>query len=408
MNHNVLLFLLVFSAVPIWTVGQTAVNSDHWAVTDALGRKAVDNEAGTKKKSDKLVGMFYWTWHQMGNDTTYRVKNITNILRENPEAIKDYNHLAWGDRRPGLYYWEEPLLGYYRTTDPWVLRKHAEMLADAGIDVVFLDCTNGEQTFKASYDALFDTWSQAKKDGVNVPKIAFMLHFFNQPPYAAQNLVSLRKLYLDIYRPERHKDLWFYWEGKPCIMAYPDSLGRSGVDKEIADFFTFRPTQPDYVDGPQRIDQWSWLENYPQNGYGETADGKIEQVSVGVAQNAGPLSGGRCSAFNLPGTYGRHFSMEKGFDPRLDGYLYGWNFQEQWDRAFELNPELVFLLRVGMNISLDNGCQSMVGPETHFLLSINTTGSIVAILNRTKGGERKVMFITINWSIMSVSLRGWT
>ena len=33
----------------------------------------------------------------------------------------------------------------------------------------------------------------------------------------------------------------------------------------------------------------------------------------------------------------------KGFDPRVDGYLYGWNFQEQWSRAFELDPELVFV-----------------------------------------------------------------
>ena len=35
--------------------------------------------------------------------------------------------------------------------------------------------------------------------------------------------------------------------------------------------------------------------------------------------------------------------MLNGFDPRVDGYLYGWNFQEQWNRAFELDPELVFV-----------------------------------------------------------------
>lgn len=27
----------------------------------------------------------------------------------------------------------------------------------------------------------------------------------------------------------------------------------------------------------------------------------------------------------------------------MEGYLYGWNFQEQWDRAFEIDPELVFV-----------------------------------------------------------------
>ncbi|MCB5253860.1 MAG: hypothetical protein LHW51_12900, partial [Candidatus Cloacimonetes bacterium] len=62
-----------------------------------------------------------------------------------------------------------------------------------------------------------------------------------------------------------------------------------------------------------------------------------------VAQNAAPETNGHCSAFNLPGAQGRDFSFRNGFDPRVDGYLYGWNFQEQWDRAFEIDPELVFV-----------------------------------------------------------------
>ncbi|MCH3985844.1 MAG: hypothetical protein LKE55_07225 [Prevotella sp.] len=53
------------------------------------------------------------------------------------------------------------------------------MLADAGVDVVFFDCTNGDITWKDSYEALMKTWDKAQKDGVNVPKIAFMLPFFS-------------------------------------------------------------------------------------------------------------------------------------------------------------------------------------------------------------------------------------
>ena len=87
--------------------------------------------------------------------------------------MKDYNHPAWGTSKPGIFFWDEPLFGYYKTTDPWVLRKHAEMLADAGIDVVFCDCTNGTLTYSDSYEALMKTWDQAQKDGVKVPKIAF-------------------------------------------------------------------------------------------------------------------------------------------------------------------------------------------------------------------------------------------
>ncbi|MFA5814540.1 MAG: hypothetical protein WC865_02855 [Bacteroidales bacterium] len=293
-----------------------SVSSDSWAATDALGRKVRDYSAAGEKKNDKFIAMFYWTWHQGVDDTTYQVKNITEIVRKYPGAMKDYNHPAWGDQKPGSFYWEQPLLGYYKTTDPWVLRKHAEMLADAGVDAVFFDCTNASLTWEESYEALMKTWDQAQKDGVNVPKIAFMLPFAPVP----NSLVSLRQLYRDLYKPGRFENLWFVWKGKPCIMGYPD-----------------------YVNGPSRNDQWGWLENYPQHGYVKDQNGKFEQLSVGVSQNASPSTKGHCSAFNLPGSYGRSFSKKNGFDPRIDGYLYGWNFQEQWERAFEVDPELVFI-----------------------------------------------------------------
>lgn len=132
------------------------------------------------------------------------------------------------------------------------------------------------------------TWEQARIDGVNVPKIAFMLPFGPAP----HSLVSLRQLYQDIYKPNRYSDLWFIWKGKPCIMAYPDNLTTDKTDQEIANFFTFRPGQPDYVNGPTRKDQWGWLEMYPQHGYVATDNNNFEQVTVGVAQNANPISKG--------------------------------------------------------------------------------------------------------------------
>ncbi len=106
------------------------IDSDQWSATDALGRK-VNAYAEAGNKRDKFIAMFYWTWHQGEDDTTTTVKNITEIVRKNPEAMKDYHHPAWGKAKPGFFFWEQPLLGYYKTTDPWVLRKHAEMLADA-------------------------------------------------------------------------------------------------------------------------------------------------------------------------------------------------------------------------------------------------------------------------------------
>ncbi len=336
-RKTIAIFIVVALSLGLSTRAQE-VCSDHWAGTDALGRTLRDHaKAGDEK--GKYIAMFYWTWHQGKNDTTATVKNITEIVRQYPEAMKDYNHPAWGEAKPGFFYWEQPLFGYYKTTDPWVLRKHAEMLADAKVDVVFFDCTNGSLTWEDSYEALMKTWDQAQKDGVKVPKIAFMLPF----SYTDHSLTSLRQLYRDVYQPGRYENLWFYWKGKPCIMAYPDNLTDEKNDREIAEFFTFRPGQPDYVDGPKRDDQWGWLENYPQHGYIMQENGKYEQVTVGIAQNAAPETKGHCSAFNLPGSQGRSFSKRNGFDPRVDGYLYGWNFEEQWERAFELDPDLVFI-----------------------------------------------------------------
>ncbi len=320
-------------------LAQQVVCSDYWAATDALGRKVQRYDG---KKKEKTVIMFYWTWHEWEDPEGAEVKNISQIIREFPEARQDANHPAWTEKRPhNNYFWEEPLFGYYRTTDKWVLRKHAQMLADAGVDAVFFDCTNGSFTWDESTDSLLETWNAAQQDGVRVPKIGFMLPFAALP----NSLVSLRHLYERIYKPGRYQNLWFYWKDKPCIMAYPDNLTDSEEDKAIRNFFTFRPGQPDYVDGPfpNRNDQWGWLENYPQHGYVDDGTGKYELVTVGIAQNACPETKGHCSAFNLPGSHSRSYSYQHGFDPRTEGYLYGWNFLEQWDRVFELDPQAVFV-----------------------------------------------------------------
>ena len=331
---------IVAAALVFWSERSSAqaVESDQWAATDGLGRALPGREQTRARRDDRKVAMFYWTWHTSPITDYRRIGNITQILREHPEAIDDYDHPAW-DIGGNSYFWDEPLLGYYKTTDPWVLRKHAEMLADAGVDVVFFDCTNASLTWKSSYDVLIDVWTKAQGDGVNVPKIAFMLPFGP----VDWSLVSLRQLYEDIYKPGRAENLWFYLHGKPCIMAYPDNLTDSPEDRAIRDFFTFRPGQPDIVDGPGRPDQWGWLETYPQHKFVERPDGGCEEMVVCVAQNANDASGGHCCAFNAPGTYGRSYTQQRGQDTREDAYLYGLNIQEQWDYALQCDPDLIFV-----------------------------------------------------------------
>lgn len=335
-------FIFVISLLwaGIYNNCQCQLSSDNWAATDALGRKLPMPDKNSSKRDGKYVAIFYWTWHTERQADYAKVCNITETLGRYPEAVNDYNHPAWGAEHQPCF-WAEPLFGYYRTTDPWVLRKHAEMLADAGVDAVFFDCTNGSFLWKSSYDVLMEVWDKARQDGVRVPKIAFMLPFGPIPDAR----VSIKNLYRDIYAQKRYSDLWFYWQGKPIIMAYPEIVDSDDdpMNKEIREFFTFRPGQPDYVNGPANNTQWAWMEVYPQNKYVTRPDGSCEQVVVSTAQNTCDANGGHCYAFNCDGAYGRSYTKKYGHRKDPDAYLYGYNFQEQWDRAMEIDPDLVFV-----------------------------------------------------------------
>jgi len=310
--------------------------------TDALGRKLPDFTSVGGPKKDKFVGLFYWTWH-----TQPGVKNppfnVTEYLARDPKAIDDFNNPVW-PKRNSPWFWAEPLLGYYLDTDAWVLRKHAEMLADAGVDVIIFDCTNGNITWKESYLKLCEVFTKARKDGVQTPHIAFMLPFWMTP--GGKEIIS--ELYTQLYKPGLYKDLWFMWKGKPLIMAMPELVAdvpgnpdSTAYNRSIRNFFTFRPGQPVYNKGPERPDHWGWLEIHPQHGFVKNENGGFEQVTVGVAQNWSKERG--LTAMNAPGAFGRSYTDAKGQIKEPGAVNNGYNFQEQWDRALEIDPKFIFI-----------------------------------------------------------------
>lgn len=313
--------------------------------TDALGRKLPTYEEVGPLKKDKLVGIFYWTWHTALSKSSDQPYDVTKILKEKPEAIHDYNDPVWpSPSKAGSFFWGEPLFGYYLDTDRWVLYKHAEMLADAGVDMIMFDCTNGSFTWKESYMALAEVFTEARKNGIRTPQIAFMMAF--GPTEGSRE--AIKEIYQDLYKPGLYQDLWFYWKGKPLIMAYPESFievegdeEASGLHREIREFFTFRPGQPVYNMGPQRPDHWGWLEIAPQHGFVKTESGGFEQVTVGVSQNWSKERG--LTAMNAPGSFGRSYTNRNGHSQDPEAVNYGLNFQEQWERALEIDPELVFI-----------------------------------------------------------------
>lgn len=296
--------------------------------TDALGRKLPSFEEVGDVKKDKYVGIFYWTWHYA--QAGYKPNNTTEFLKLYPQAAYDFNNAVWPKNI--MNFWSEPLFGYYVNTDKWVLYRHAEMLADAGVDMIMFDCTNGDFVWKPAYMKLCEVFTEARKNGIRTPQIAFMMGF----AATEASKSAINQVYNDLYKPGLYKDLWFKWKGKPLIMAYPDN-----IDTEIKDFFSFRPGQPVYDKGPERKDHWGWLEIYPQHSFVKNETGGYEQITVSTSQNWTKMRG--LSAMNTPGAFGRSYTNKAGQDSRADAHQYGLNFQEQWDYALKQDVELVFV-----------------------------------------------------------------
>ena len=322
------------------------VMPDTWVFTDGLGRVSVTNADVGDPKEDKTLAMFYWTWHTKAMAAS-GYTDTTKLLEKYPEAKNDYDHAAWAGT--GHYcFWNEPIYGFYTTEDPWVLRRHAELLANAGVDVIFTDNTNGNNTWKPSYTALYKTWDDAQKNGaVNVPKVSYLLPFGANEGSKDQ----LENLYLDIYRPGKYQNLWFYWDEKPMLMAHNGNISSgNNLGKEILNNFTFRGGQPSYRVSSTTAKQWGWLSVFPQalystRGQGGVQHGDIEQMTVGVAVNHNYVTK-EITAMNGVNVMGRSYTTD--YENRYDvegaeASKWGYQFSQQFDYALEVSPQVLFV-----------------------------------------------------------------
>lgn len=317
------------------------VMPDTWVFTDGLGRVSLTNAEVGDLREDKTVSMFFWTWHN-GRPT---VINVNDAAEKYPEAVRDYNHPVW---TPAGFQgsWNEPIYGHYESNDQWVLRRQAELLANAGVDAVLTDNTNGTLTHKSGYTALFESWGDAMDDGVLTPKVSFMLPFAGGDDTNTQ----VRDMYMDFYRKGDYHKLWFYWEGKPVLMARQNAIKTNdNVGKEISDFFTWRGGQAGYVVDKTAYSEWGWLSTYPQAiYYADRYDHKdklVEQITVGVAQNHN-YKLGQISAMSGDFVMGRSYThdyQDRYEKEGKDASKWGYNFAEQFTYALEIDPKMIFI-----------------------------------------------------------------
>jgi hypothetical protein len=294
------------------------LKSDTWEATDGLERSLPGYEEVGPLKKNRHVGIFYFlTANNPGKEGPY---DVSKILAANPENPK------FG---AGAHYWGEPEPGYYLSTDEWVIRQHARLLSDAGVDVIIFDCTNNI-TYPEVTNTIFKVFREMRAVGEGTPDIAFL---------ASEE--SVYQVWDQIYSKGRYADLWSQWKGKPLLLFGQwegiKPMNEVEFPSHIKNFFSMRrswawTTLPWYRN--EGKDMWPWIDHYPQSvGWHEQKD-SAEYVPVAVAQH--PLS-----------NIGRSFS--DGKQPPTDQYDLtpvtgkGLHFAEQWRHALEVDPEFVFV-----------------------------------------------------------------
>ncbi|HPA20217.1 MAG TPA: hypothetical protein PLU30_20880 [Verrucomicrobiae bacterium] len=307
----------VFLGFMVQAVGAPAAGArdpmaDTWVATDALGRTLPDHAACGGPREGKQVGIFYFLWLGEHGAAQGKVHDITKILAANAKDPQ------WGPVHH-FHHWGEPHLGYYRSRDRFVIRKHIQMLSDAGVDVLFCDVTNAF-TYDAVVAELCGVLAEIRATGRVVPRIAFLTN--------SASAKTVQHLYDTVYKAGRFRESWCPWLGKPLLLAPVEGIG-----PEVLDFFTLRQSWAWtrrggwFGDGK---DKWPWVDDHPQGAGWHESPQKPEQISVCVAQH--PTS-----------NIGRSFSGGKQPPESQRRTAKGPCFEEQWARAHEVDPPFVFI-----------------------------------------------------------------
>lgn len=328
--HSILLLIISFLAVDTVFAQSyyTPAKSDTWVAQDALSRK-IDNSDYPRRRTDKKVGIFYFIWqgahgydhHSPGladesvmtasPADTISPYDISEILRTNP------HNPQYGPEH-AFHYWGQPYMGYYLPNDEWIIRKHAQMISDAGIDVIIIDVTNAA-IYIPQVIKICEVYSRMREEGNTTPQISFIINSNPKP--------TLQRLYSSFYEKGLFNDLWFEWKGKPLLLCPPE-----GTTPEMHEFFTIRhswfaSSWDWFGDGK---DKWTWADLYPQKaGWHESPD-KPEEVSV-------------CAATHPTSNIGRSFHNGKQPQPEDFKSNEGLFFAEQFNRALDIDPEFIFV-----------------------------------------------------------------
>ena len=305
------------------------VLADTWTGTDGADRSMPDATA-TRAPTNRQVGIFYFLWRDRDQTTVSEISPSDHYaawLEGGEDALWDCM-MEGGEGHP--HYWAEPYFGYYSSNDEWVLRKHAYMLAEAGVDFVFFDTTNNN-LHTVTHQALLKVWEEVRQEGYEVPKICFMVGSYE---------AEFAELYNTIYKAGKYEDLWYYWEGKPLVLV----TGDFPMSDEARDFFTLRYSWAvgvtSWYTERKGIKCWPWNAEWPQvPGYGDSRD-DLEQTVVMCGMGA---TVGRSLYNRRMPRFEKGTPWDFGFPLMEDYTSKGLMFGQHFDKAIDRDPPLIMI-----------------------------------------------------------------
>jgi hypothetical protein len=390
LSMAVLLLNAAATAQPTNALPGRDLYADTWVGHDALGRvMPTSAEVGLPKVDHRrVVGIFYITWH---TDSLHQLKSpysadVTRVLARDPKARLDAKNPLWTE---GTYHWGEPENGYFLSKDEYVIRKDMSMLAEAGVDVLIMDVTNGVRYWD-EWEAIFAVMEKMKREGNRVPQFCFWA--FNGPVISV-----VQDLYDRIYKAGKHKDLWFAWDGKPLLLynATPttDANGKGPPNPnphydpraksdsnhphfgdpdygeefykdytgEVKSFFTRRSMWWGYWEwaGKRFVgteDNWSFGLDLGDKRVASLSpadliskhQGKKEEAAVTPAQHPSSLIGKSWTKESSEPELNEYDLPRPSLVPWLGRTVehpegYGIYFQQRWDEAIQGNPDFLYL-----------------------------------------------------------------
>lgn len=251
---------------------------------------------GVIKTSDNITGFIKPENGTFSNVVQVRVdwRKLKSFPKD-PEHLIGYQWEEWFT--PHNSFWQTaqavPLMGFYQSYDPDVLRQQTIWMIESGADFMMADWSNniwflddwdkrapGFNELQLATSMMLENLAKMKDEGQPIPKFSLLIGISHVLPKGVDAVNGqLNYIYLNYIMNPRFEGLWQEFDGKPLIVVLDLGAEYLNDNIQLDDRFTIRymGSQLDQK-ANEKVGLWSWMDRGdPVITY---KDGKPEATTV--------------------------------------------------------------------------------------------------------------------------------